>query len=211
MQFFKIHPDNPQARLIGQAAAIVRNGGTIVYPTDSCYALGCQIGNKAAMEHIRKIRLLDAGHNFTLVCRDMSEISGYAMIENSAFRMIKALTPGPYTFVLPATRDVPRRLQHPKRKTIGFRIPDNTVAQALLEAMGEPLMSATLIMPGEDMPLTDPEEMKSLLGNSVDLILDGGYCNYEPTTIIDFIDDVPMVARKGKGDITFLDMKNNYA
>jgi tRNA threonylcarbamoyl adenosine modification protein (Sua5/YciO/YrdC/YwlC family) len=211
MQFFKVHPDNPQSRLISQAAAIVRNGGVIVYPTDSCYALGCQIGDKTAMERIRHIRHLDDGHNFTLVCRDMSEIAGYAKIENAAFRMIKALTPGPFTFVLLATREVPRRLQHPKRKTIGFRIPDNTIAQALLETLGEPLMSATLVMPGEDMPLTDPEEMKSLLSNSVDLILDGGSCGYEPTTVIDFVDGVPVVTRRGKGDTTFLDMKNNYA
>ena len=164
MQFFKIHPDNPQARLIGQAAAIVRNGGIIVYPTDSCYALGCQIGDKAAMERVRKIRHLDPGHNFTLVCRDMSEISGYAKVENTAFRMIKALTPGPYTFVLLATRDVPRRLQHPKRKTVGFRIPDNTVAQALLEAMGEPLMSATLIMPGRGYAPDGPRGDEDLVG-----------------------------------------------
>ena len=163
------------------------------------------------MERVRKIRQLEDGHNFTLVCRDMSETSSYAKIENTAYRMIKALTPGPYTFVLPATRDVPRRLQHPKRKTIGFRIPDNTIAQALLDAMGEPLMSATMIMPGEDMPLTDPDEMKSMLAKSVDLVIDGGYCGYEPTTVIDFVDGAPIVARSGKGDTTFFDIKNNYA
>ncbi len=207
MQFFKIHPDNPQARLISQAAAIIRNGGVIAYPTDSCYALGCQIGDKAAMERIRQLRQLDKDHNFTLVCRDLTEIAIYARVDNTAFRLLKALTPGPYTFILPATRDVPRRLQHPKRKTIGLRVPDNTIAQALLEALGEPLMSVTLAMPGDDLPLTDPEEMRAVLDKNVDLIVDGGYCGYEPTTVLELVDDVPVVARKGKGDITFLETK----
>jgi len=207
MQFFKIHPDNPQARLISQAAAIVRNGGVVVYPTDSCYALGCQIGDKAAMERIRQLRHLDKDHNFTLVCRDLTEIAIYARVGNAAFRLVKALTPGPYTFILPATRDVPRRLQHPKRKTIGLRVPDNAIAQALLEALGEPLMSVTLVMPGDDLPLTDPEEMRSVLDKNVDLIIDGGYCGYEPTTVLELVDDVPVVARKGKGDTTFLETK----
>lgn len=210
MQYFKLHPENPQPRLVTQAAAIVRNGGVIVYPTDSCYALGCQIGNKAAMERIRHIRRLDDQHNFTLVCRDLSEIATYANVDNTAFRLIKALTPGPYTFILLATRDVPRRLQHPKRKTIGLRVPDNVVAQALLEALGEPLMSITLIMPGDDIPLTDPAEIKSLLEGNVDLVIDGGNCGHDPTTVLDLVDSVPVVKRQGKGDTTFLEMRQNY-
>lgn len=211
MQYFKVHPDNPQARLIGQAAAIVRGGGVVVYPTDSCYALGCQIGGKPAMDRIRRIRQLDHNHNFTLVCRDLSEIATYAKVDNTAFRMIKVLTPGPFTFILPATRDVPRRLQHPKRKTIGLRVPDNAIARALLEALGEPLMSVTLQLPGDNLPLTDPEDMEQRLGKVVDLILDGGNCGHEPSTVLDFIDNVPVVARQGKGDAAFLEMKRTFS
>ncbi len=199
-QFFHIHPDNPQKRLIVQACDIIRKGGVVVYPTDSGYALGCHIGDKAAMDKIRRIRQLDDDHNFTLVCRDLSEVSTYAKVNNSVYRAIKANTPGAYTFVLPATKEVPRRLQHPKRKTIGLRIPNNLIALALLEELNEPLMSSTMIYPGEDMPMTDPEDMMDRLGKQVDLILDGGFGGAEPTTVIEFIDDMPEVIRVGLGD-----------
>ena len=199
-QFFHIHPDNPQARLINQACDIIRKGGLIVYPTDSGYALGCQIGNKSAMDKIRRLRQLDDDHNFTLVCRDLSELSLYARVNNAVFRLIKAHTPGGYTFILPATKEVPRRLQHPKRKSIGLRIPVNTIALALLEELNEPLMSSTLILPGEEMPMTDPEEIVEQLGKQLDLIIDGGFCGAEPTTVIEFVDDVPEIIRVGQGD-----------
>lgn len=199
-QFFHIHPDNPQKRLIVQACDIIRKGGLVVYPTDSGYALGCHIGDKGAMDKIRRIRQLDDDHNFTLVCRDLSEVSTYAKVNNSVYRAIKANTPGAYTFVLPATKEVPRRLQHPKRKTIGLRIPNNLIALALLEELNEPLMSSTMIYPGEDMPMTDPEDMMDRLGKQVDLIIDGGFGGAEPTTVIEFIDDVPEVIRVGLGD-----------
>ena len=204
MQFITIHPQNPQSRLISQVVTIVRHGGVIIYPTDSSYALGCLIGNKGAMDRIRRIRGLDEQHNFTLVCRDLSEIASYARLDNRAFRFIKSLTPGPYTFILNATREVPRRLQNPKRKTIGLRVPDHPIALALLESLGEPLMSATLIMPHDEMPLTDPGDMQNRLGSRVDVIIDGGYCGFEPTTIIDLVGEVPLVVRKGKGDTSFL-------
>ncbi len=198
--FFQIHPQNPQQRLVRQAADVVAGGGVIVYPTDSCYALGCHLNDKLAADRIRAIRQLDEKHNFTLVCRDLSEISTYARVENAAYRLLKALTPGPYTFILCATREVPRRLQHPKRKTIGLRVPNNPIAQALLETLGEPLMSVTLQLPGEDQPMTDPFEMRQQLENQVDLVIDGGYCGDEPTTIVDFSDGYPQVVRQGKGD-----------
>jgi tRNA threonylcarbamoyl adenosine modification protein (Sua5/YciO/YrdC/YwlC family) len=204
MQFITIHPQNPQPRLISQVVTIIRHGGVIIYPTDSSYALGCLIGNKGAMDRIRRIRGLDEQHNFTLVCRDLSEIASYARLDNRSFRFIKSLTPGPYTFILNATREVPRRLQNPKRKTIGLRVPDHPIALALLESLGEPLMSATLIMPHEEMPLTDPQDMQNRLGSQVDVIIDGEYCGFEPTTIIDLVGEVPLVVRKGKGDISFL-------
>jgi tRNA threonylcarbamoyl adenosine modification protein (Sua5/YciO/YrdC/YwlC family) len=199
--FFQIHPDNPQQRLIDQAVDIIKRGGVIVYPTDSGYALGCHLGDKSAMERIRNIRQVDAKHNFTLVCRDLSEIATYAKVENEAYRLIKNHTPGPYTFILKATKEVPKRLQHPKRKTIGLRVPDNRIAQALLERLGEPLMSSTLIMPGEDMPLTDPYDIRDTLDHVLDLIIDGGYCGFEPTTVVDLTEDVPEVARQGLGPI----------
>ena len=199
--FFQIHPDNPQQRLIDQAVDIIKRGGVIVYPTDSGYALGCHLGDKSAMERIRNIRQVDAKHNFTLVCRDLSEIATYAKVENEAFRLIKNHTPGPYTFILKATKEVPKRLQHPKRKTIGLRVPDNRIAQALLERLGEPLMSSTLIMPGEEMPLTDPYDIRDTLDHALDLIIDGGYCGFEPTTVVDLTEDVPEVARQGLGSI----------
>jgi tRNA threonylcarbamoyl adenosine modification protein (Sua5/YciO/YrdC/YwlC family) len=199
-QFFQIHPENPQKRLIVQACDIIRKGGLVVYPTDSGYALGCRIGDKGAMDKIRRIRQLDADHNFTLVCRDLSEISTYAKVNNSVYRAIKAHTPGAYTFVLPATKEVPRRLQHPKRKTIGLRIPNNLIALALLEELDEPLMSSTMILPGEDMPMTDPEDIVDRIGQQVDLVIDGGAGGAVPTTVIEFIDDMPEIVRVGLGD-----------
>lgn len=201
-QFFQIHPDNPQLRLIHRTIDMLRDGAVIVYPTDSSYALGCLIGDKSAMERIRRIRQVDSKHNFTLVCRDMAQISGYAKVDNTAFRMLRKLTPGPYTFIFMATHEVPRRLQHPKRKTIGIRIPDNVITQTLLQELGEPLMSSTLIMPGEEMPMTDPEEMRERLEHHVDLIIDGGNCGLEATTVIDYTGGTPEVVRAGKGDLT---------
>lgn len=205
-QFFEIHPDNPQKRLIAQAVSIIRDGGVIVYPTDSCYALGCHVGDKQAMERIARIRKTDASHNFTLVCRDLSDISTYARVDNTVFRTLKSLTPAPYTFILKATSEVPRRLQNPKRKTIGIRIPDNTICQALLEELGEPLMSSTLIMPDKDLPETDAEEIRVLLEKQVDLIIDGGHCGFEPTSVLAMGDNGEVeILRRGRGDLAFLD------
>ncbi len=200
-QFYQIHPDNPQSRLIGNAADIVRQGGVVVYPTDSAYALGCHIGDKSALDRIRRIRKLDARHNFTLVCRDLSEIATYAKVDNTVYRLLRHCTPGPYTFILRATSEVPRRLLHPRRKTVGLRVPDNRIAAALLADLGEPLMSVTLIMPGEDYPLIDPYDIRDSLQHEVDLVIDGGYCGMEPTTVVDLADEAPMVLRVGKGDI----------
>ncbi len=199
MQVFHVHPDNPQPRLIKQAVEIVRQGGVVVYPTDSSYALGCHIGDKAAMERMRRIRKLADKHNFTLVCRDLSEIATYAKVDNPAYRLIKSLTPGPYTFILQATHEVPRRLQNPKRKTIGLRVPDHVVAQSLLQALGEPLMSCTLILPESDTPLSDPELIQSALKGQVDLLIDSGHCGIEPTTVVDLVSGAPLVTRAGKG------------
>lgn len=199
-QFFQIHPDNPQARLIRQAVDIVRSGGIIAYPTDSAYALGCEIGNKAGADKIRAIRQLTDKHNFTLVCRDLSDISVYAKVGNSEYRQIKSHTPGPYTFILRATSEVPRRLMHPKRRQIGLRIPDNKIALDLLEELGTPLMSTSLILPGEEYPFTDPYEIRQTLEHQLDLVIDGGYCGLEPSSVIDLSDDQPMVLRKGAGD-----------
>ncbi|MFZ1988208.1 MAG: L-threonylcarbamoyladenylate synthase [Alphaproteobacteria bacterium] len=204
MQYLQIHPVNPQSRLISQAVAIVRNGGVIVYPTDSCYALGCQIGDKAAMERIQRLRKLEPGHNFTLVCRDLSDLSTYAKVGNQEFRLLRSLTPGPYTFILTASHEVPRRLQNPKRKTIGLRIPDQPIVRALLEALDEPLMSVTLILPDSTLPMTEPEEMRERLASHVDAIIDGGSCGSEPTSIIDLTGAAPRVIRQGKGDTSFL-------
>jgi tRNA threonylcarbamoyl adenosine modification protein (Sua5/YciO/YrdC/YwlC family) len=200
-QFFQIHPDNPQARLIRQAADIVRAGGVVVYPTDSAYALGCHIGDKNALDRIRRIRNLDSRHNFTLVCRDLSEIATYARVDNTAYRLLKHSTPGPYTFILKATSEVPKRLMHAKRKTVGLRVPENLIAQALLADLGEPLMSVTLIMPGDEYPLIDPYDIRTTLEHSVDLVIDGGYCGMEATTVVDLADDVPLILRAGKGDV----------
>ncbi len=198
-QFFQIHPDNPQARLINQAVDMVREGAVIVYPTDSGYALGCHIEDKQALDRIRAIRRLDSKHNFTLVCRDLSEISTYAKVDNTLYRLLKAVTPGPYTFILNATREVPRRIQS-KRKTIGIRVPDNAIVRALLEALGEPLMSTTLILPGETLPEVDPYEIRQTLEHHVDLVIDGGYGSMEPTTVVTFEDGIPAIVRQGMGD-----------
>jgi tRNA threonylcarbamoyl adenosine modification protein (Sua5/YciO/YrdC/YwlC family) len=199
-QFYQIHQDDPQPRLIRSAVDILRGGGVIVYPTDSAYALGCRIGNKAALDRIRRIRRLDDRHNFTLVCRDLTEISTYARVNNAVYRLLRQSTPGPYTFILRATSEVPRRLMHPRRKTVGLRVPDNAIAAALLEDLGEPLMSVTLIMPGEELPLTDPYDIRGFLEHEVDLVIDGGYCGVEPTTVVDLAEDTPRVIRVGKGD-----------
>jgi tRNA threonylcarbamoyl adenosine modification protein (Sua5/YciO/YrdC/YwlC family) len=204
-QFFVMHPVNPQLRLVTQAVAIIRKGGVIIYPTDSCYAIGCQIGDKTAMERIARIRQFDKDHNFTLVCRDLSELSTYAKVDNVAFRLLKALTPGAYTFILHATHEVPRRLQHPKRKTIGLRVPDHPIVHALLEQLGEPIMSSTLLLPGKTEPETDVEAVRELLEKHVDLIIDGGNCGLEATTVIDLLADVPKVVRRGKGAIDMLE------
>jgi len=201
-QFFTIHPENPQARLIRQAVDIIRAGGVIVYPTDSAYALGCHIGDKSALDRIRRIRRLDARHNFTLVCRDLSEIATYARVDNRVYRMLKSSTPGPYTFILRATSEVPRRLMHAKRKTVGLRVPDNAIAEALLEDLDEPLMSVTLIMPNDEYPLIDPYDIREILEHEVDLVIDGGYCGMEATTVVDLADEVPLILRAGKGELT---------
>ena len=200
-QFFQIHPLNPQARLIHQAVEIIRADGLVVYPTDSSYALGCHVGDKHGMERIRRIRALDNRHNFTLMCRDLSEIATYAKVDNSSYRLLKSLTPGAYTFILKATHEVPRRLQNPKRKTIGIRIPDHPVTQALLDELGEPLMSSTLILPGRDMPETDAYDIREILEHDVDLVIDGDHCGVEPTTVVDLVDGVPEVVRQGRGSI----------
>ena len=198
-QFFAIHPENPQERLVKQAAEIVRQGGVIVYPTDSCYALGCQMGNKEAMERILAIRQIDLRHHLTLMCADLSELGTYAKVDNSQFRQLKAATPGAYTFILPATKEVPNRTLHPKRKTIGLRVPDNKIALALLAELGEPMLSCTLMLPEETEPQTDPYEIRNLLEHAVDLIIDGGWCGTEPTTVIDMTDGTELI-RQGAGD-----------
>lgn len=203
-QYFQIHPQNPQIRLIRRAVEILRAGGLIVYPTDSSYALGCQLDNKDGLERIRRIRMLEDEHHFTLICRDLSQISSFAKIGNEAHRLIRQLAPGPFTFILRATREVPRRLQHPKGKTIGVRLPDNPVTQMLLAELGEPLFNSTLIPPDEEESLSDPLDIRDRLEKSVDLVLDGGIVTYAPTTIIDFTEDQPAILRQGKGAVDFL-------
>lgn len=200
-QFFSIHPQNPQARLLRQAVVILHEGGIIIYPTDSCYALGCQIGNKEAMERIRAIRQVDEQHHFTLVCRDLAEISNYAKVDNIQYRLLKACTPGSYTFILKASREVPRRLQHPKRQTIGLRIPDHPVAHGLLSELDEPLLSSTLILPGDEFPLNDALEIRERLEHQVDLVIDAGSCGTDMTTVIDLTEDAPELIRPGKGSL----------
>ena len=199
-QCFSIHPDNPQQRLVCKVADIVRRGGVVVYPTDSVYALGCHIGDKQALDRIRNIRRVDKNHNFTLLCRDLSELASYARVDNRVFRVLKANTPGPFTFILPASSEVPKRLMHPKRKTVGIRVPDSAIAQALLNELGEPMMTVTLIMPGDEYPLTDPYDIRQSLETQVDAIIDGGYCGLEPTTVVDMTGDQPEMRRQGMGD-----------
>lgn len=201
-QVFAIHPDNPQARILRQAVHIIQNGGLVVYPTDSGYALGCQLNDSKALQRIREIRQLDKEHNMTLVCRDLSDLATYAKVNNRVFRILKAFTPGPYTFILQATSEVPRRMLHPKRRTLGLRIPDHTIALSLLDALEAPLMSTTLLLPGADAPLTEPAAIRDILGHQVDLILDGGCCDHQPTSIVDLTGDHPHVLRAGKGDVS---------
>jgi tRNA threonylcarbamoyl adenosine modification protein (Sua5/YciO/YrdC/YwlC family) len=200
-QFFTIHPDNPHPRLIRQAAAVLSEGGIVVYPTDSCYALGARLDDRNAVTRIRQIRQLDEQHHLTLMCRDLSEISRYARVDNSKFRLLKSNTPGSYTFILEATKEVPKRLQHPKRSTIGIRIPDHPVALALLEELGEPLLSSTLILPDEEGPLNDAAHIRELLEKQVDLVIDGGAVGVDFTTVIDLTGDRPVLLRQGKGDV----------
>ncbi len=200
-QFFYIHPDNPQTRLIHQAVEIIKKGGVIVYPTDSGYALGCAIGEKAAMDRIVAIRQLPENHNFTLVCHDLSEISLYAMVSNQSYRLIKNNTPNPYTFILPATKELPRRLMT-KRKTIGIRVPDNAIALALLEALGEPILSCSLMLPNTEVTESDPDEIRDYLEKRVELIIHGGYLGQQPTTVVDLTDETPVIIREGAGDLT---------
>lgn len=199
-QFFQIHPVTPQKRLINQAVDILRRGGVIVYPTDSAYAIGCHLGDKQAADRIKRIRKLDDKHNFTLMCRDLSDIGVFAKVDNTQYRLLKTFTPGPYTFILDATSEVPRRLLHPKRKTIGMRVPDNAIVQALLEELGEPIMSSTLILPDREDPMTDPEEIRDALEHELDLIIDGGFCGLEATTVVNMTGPAPEVTRIGKGD-----------
>lgn len=199
-QFFQIHPQNPQARLIKQAVEIIRRGGVVVYPTDSSYAIGCQIGDKAAIERVRRLRQLDDKHNFTLLCRDLSQLGLFAKVDTGQFRILKTYTPGPYTFILNATREVPRLLLHPKRRTIGLRVPQHPIAQALLEELGEPLMSVTLTMPGDGEPMVDPQDMRERLEKHVDLIVDGGAGGHSASTVIDMSGEEPEVVRVGCGD-----------
>ncbi len=203
-QFFEIHPDNPQKRLIQQAVQIIDQGGLIIYPTDSSYALGCHIGDKSAMERIQRLRKLDKKHHFTLVCSDLSEIGTYAKVDNSSYRLMKNLAPGPYTFLLKATSEVPRRLMNPKRKTIGVRVPDHVITHALLEELGQPIMSSTLIAAGSDEAMDDAERIRERFQHDVDLVIDGGFCGLEPTTVINLVDGHPEVIRQGKGEVDFL-------
>ena len=204
-QYLHIHPDDPQGRLISTAVKIIREGGVIAYPTDSCYALGCRLGDKAAADQIRRIRNADRNHAFTLVCQDLSEIASYAKVENWAYRLVRSLTPGPYTFVLRATREVPKRLQHPRRKTIGIRVPDHAITQLLLAELGEPIMSSTLTLPGDNYPLTDAEEIRDRLEHQIAAVIDGGPCAIEPTSVIDLEGGSPVVLRRGKGDVSMFE------
>ena len=199
-QYFAIHPDNPQMRLIKQAVEYIRKGSIVVYPTDSCYALGCHLGDKDAVERLRRIRQVDAKHHCTLVCRDLSELSSYAQVDNATFRTLRSYTPGPYTFILKASREVPRRLQVSKRKTIGLRIPQHPVAMALLQELNEPLISTTLILPDDQLPMTDPEDIRSRLEHHVDLIMAAGSCGFEATTVVDMVDGDYQILRQGKGE-----------
>lgn len=203
-KYIEVHPDNPQPRRVSEIVETIREGGLIAYPTDSSYAFGCHIGDKRAMDRIRRIRRTDKDHNFTLVCSDLSEISTYARVDNWAYRMLKSMTPGPYTFILPATREVPKRLQHPKRRTIGLRVPDHPLVRAVLQELGEPIMSSTLLLPGDDLPLTDPLDIEDRIGHEIDLIIDAGPTGIEPTSVIDISEDRVEVLRVGRGDVSAL-------
>lgn len=200
-QFFQVHPDNPQLRLIKQAAQVIHAGGIVALPTDSCYALVCHLDDKEAVMRLRRLRGVDDKHHLTLLCRDLSEIAQYAKVDNRQYRLLKATTPGPYTFILDATREVPRRLSHPSRKTIGLRVPENRIAHALLEELGQPLLGTTLMLPGDDLALTDAETIRERLERQIDLVIDGGACSMEATTVIDLSDDEPVLIRQGRGDI----------
>ncbi|NGM13300.1 L-threonylcarbamoyladenylate synthase [Verrucosispora sioxanthis] len=199
-RYFDVHPDNPQPRTIGQVVEIIRGDGLIAYPTDSCFALGCRLGNKDGMDRIREIRHLDSGHHFTLVCRDFAQLGQFVQLDNAVFRAVKAATPGRYTFILPATKEVPRRLWHPRKKTVGVRIPAHPVTRALLDALGEPLLSSTLLLPGDEEPMTHGWEIKERLDHAVDAVIDAGDCGTEPTTVVDFSDGEPEIVRVGAGD-----------
>jgi len=201
-QFFHIHPDNPQQRLLRQAADMIHAGGIIALPTDSSYALVCHLDDKGAVDRLRRLRGIDDKHHLTLLCRDLSEIATYARVDNRQYRLLKVATPGPYTFILEATREVPRRLSHPSRKTIGLRVPEHAIAQALLEEVGQPLLGTTLILPDSDMPLNDPEEIRDALQKRVELVIDGGGCSLLPTTVVDLTGEAPVVLREGRGDIS---------
>ena len=203
-KYIEVHPDNPQPRRVSEIVETIREGGLIAYPTDSSYAFGCHIGDKRAMDRIRRIRRTDKDHNFTLVCSDLSEISTYARVDNWAYRMLKSMTPGPYTFILPATREVPKRLQHPKRRTIGLRVPDHPLVRAVLQELGEPIMSSTLLLPGDDLPLTDPHDIEDRIGHEIDLIIDAGPTGIEPTSVIDISEDRVEILRVGRGDVSAL-------
>lgn len=198
-QYFEIHPQNPQLRLIKQAVEIIHNGGVVAYPTCSSYAIGCHLGDKSAMERIRRIRQVDDKHHFTLVCSDLSEISTYAKVTNADYRLLKSLTPGPYTFLLKATHEVPRRLMHPKRRVIGIRVVGDPIVKAMLEELGQPIMSSTLILPGQNVPETDAQDIREKLEHEVDLVVDGGNCGFEPTTVINMVEGSPFIVRQGKG------------
>ncbi|MGZ3158356.1 MAG: L-threonylcarbamoyladenylate synthase [Burkholderiaceae bacterium] len=200
-QFFQIHPENPQLRLIKQAAQIIRSGGIVALPTDSCYALVCQLDDKEAVTRLRRIRDVDDKHHLTLLCRDLSEISLYARVDNRQYRLLKSATPGPYTFILEATKEVPRRVSHPSRKTIGLRVPENPIAHALLGELGQPLLGTTLILPKEEQPLTDPEQIRDHLERQIELVIDGGACSLEPTSVIDLSGEEPVLIRQGRGDV----------
>ena len=201
-EFFQVHPETPQTRLVTKIVDVVERGGVIVYPTDSGYALGCHLGDKQAIDRVRRIRQLDDKHNFTIVCRDLSALAQYARVDNVAYRILRSHTPGTYTFILLATGEVPRALKHKKRKTIGLRVPDNRIAMALLETLHEPMMTTSLILPGDDTPLLDPYEIRDVLGAQVDVIVDGGYCGMTPTSVLDLTDETPVVVRQGQGDVS---------
>jgi tRNA threonylcarbamoyl adenosine modification protein (Sua5/YciO/YrdC/YwlC family) len=206
-QHFHLHPDNPQHRLIREAVKLLKAGGVMVYPTDSCYAIGCMIGNKDGMERIRTLRGVDDKHMFTLICRDLSEIARFALVDNKQYRMLKASTPGGYTFILEATKEVPRRLQHPKRSTIGLRVPEHAVVSMLLAELDEPILSMTLQLPGDDYPLNDPEDILDRIGNRIDVMLDSGFCGIESTTVVDLSGAVPELIRRGTGDVRRLGLE----